>query len=98
MQKDEPMSTIPRYHKLYDMPDKFTCDVVYVDRLTGKEIMRYDGADPANTNPEYGAEPDSECFANRGLNLRERIEASKAVPEGSYINRYETEQGWDDYD
>lgn len=51
------------------------CDVYYVDRLTGKEVLRYDAADPANTNPHYGAESDYWKLHKRGYDLEQRIPA-----------------------
>lgn len=72
-------SAVPRYFKGYDCPDSTTADVVYIDRLTGNEVMRYDGADPANTRFDYGATPDAECFARRGMNIKETIDPAKAV-------------------
>lgn len=62
---------IARYWKGWD-----DSDVVYVDRTTGLEVLRYDGGDPANTNPFYGATPDSEVFARKGLNIKETIAKS----------------------
>lgn len=59
--------------------DACTFEIFYVDRLTGREVLRYDGADPANTNPAYGAEPDSEIFARKGLDLDEEVEVSRCV-------------------
>lgn len=51
------------------------CDVYYIDRLTGKEVLRYDAADPANTNPHYGAESDYWKMHKRGYDLEQRIPA-----------------------
>ena len=65
---------------LYDQSEEFMCDKVWIDRLTGKEVMRYDAADPANTNSYYGARPDEECFVRRGLDYYELIAADKAMP------------------
>jgi hypothetical protein len=72
-------TTVPRYFKGWDCPDSTTADVVYIDRLTGEEVMRYDGADPANTRFDYGARPDADYFAKRGLDIKEVINPSKAV-------------------
>lgn len=72
-------AAVPRYFKGMDCPDFTTADVVYIDRLTGHEVMRYDGADPANTRFDYGATPDAEIFAKRGLNIKETIDPAKAV-------------------
>jgi hypothetical protein len=58
-----------------------TYDIYYVDRLTGAEVMRYDGADPANTSPAYGAKSDKECLASRGYDLDEEVEISRCVVE-----------------
>lgn len=68
-----------RYIKFYDCPDETTCDVVWLDRVTGQQILRYDGADPANTREEYGAVSDKECFERRGLDIK------ATVPEGTKI-------------
>jgi len=70
---------VPRYFKGWDCPDDTTADVVYIDRLTGNEVMRYDGADPANTRFDYGATPDREFFRRRGLDIKEMIDPAKAV-------------------
>ncbi len=70
---------IARYWKGQDCPDSTTCDIVYIDRLTGKEIMRYDGADPANTRFDYGATPDADIFTRKGLNIKEMIDKDKSV-------------------
>lgn len=70
---------VPRFFKGWDCPDEYTADVVYIDRLTGREVLRYDGADPANTNPYYGATPDSECFRKKGLDIGAMIEPDRAV-------------------
>lgn len=72
-------TSVPRYFKGLDRPDATTADVVYIDRLTGREVMRYDGADPANTRFDYGATPDSEYFARMGMNIRETIHPDAAV-------------------
>ena len=72
-------TAVPRYFKGWDCPDDTTADVVYIDRLTGKEVMRYDGADPANTRFDYGARPDAKIFARRGMNIKETIDPGKAV-------------------
>lgn len=72
-------TAVPRYFKGWDCPTPTTADVVYIDRLTGKEVERYDGADPANTRFDYGATPDSVIFANRGMNIKEMIDPAKAV-------------------
>jgi len=70
---------VPRFFKGMDCPDPYTADVVYIDVTTGREVMRYDGADPANTRFDYGAKPDSECLANLGYDIKEMIEPGKAV-------------------
>jgi hypothetical protein len=72
-------TAVPRYFKGTDCPDEYTADVVYIDRLTGKEVMRYDGADPANTRFDYGATPDADIFARRGMDIKETIDPAKAV-------------------
>lgn len=72
-------TAVPRYFKGMDCPDSTTADVVYIDRLTGKEVMRYDGADPANTRFDYGATPDSEYFSRDGRNIKEMIDPNAAV-------------------
>lgn len=78
---DKTTQMVARYARHYDEPDETTFDVVWVDRLTGKTVLRYDGADPANTNPAYGAKPDRDVFASKGLDIDAEIEAEKsAVP------------------
>lgn len=86
-----------RYVKIYDCPDSTTCDVCYVDVTTGKEVMRYDGADPANTREDYGAKSDEDCFIEKGLALREMIDSAKAVDPQTYVGRY-TEVEYFDFD
>ena len=78
----------PRYKKVYDCPDEYTCDVVYIDRLTGKEIIRYDGADPANTNTECGGISDSDRFLNRGLDKHEKVVDTDVVSDNCWSHRY----------
>jgi hypothetical protein len=56
------------------------CDVVWIDRLTGEEISRYDGADPANTNSYYGATSDDERFKRLGRDPNALIDAKDAKP------------------
>lgn len=70
---------VARYFKGLDCPDSTTADVVYIDRMTGEEVMRYDGADPANTRFDYGATPDADCFSQRGMNIKEKIRSEDAV-------------------
>jgi len=72
-------TSVPRYFKGMDCPDSTTADVVYIDRLTGAEVMRYDGADPANTRFDYGATPDVDYFARRGLDIKETIAPTDAA-------------------
>jgi len=87
---------VPRYFKGLDCPDDYTADVVYIDRLTGREVMRYDGADPANTNPYYGATTDSECFRRKGLNIGEMIDPGRAVISlDECRDRMRESDGWD---
>lgn len=89
---------VPRYFKGMDCPDDTTADVVYIDRLTGKEVMRYDGADPANTRFDYGARPDADYFAKRGLDIKEMIDPAKAVislQECSNRMRFNVYDDWD---
>jgi hypothetical protein len=70
---------VARYFKGWDCPEPTIADVVYIDRLTGKEVMRYDGADPANTRFDYGATPDAEYFERRGLDIKEMIDPTAAA-------------------
>lgn len=70
---------VRRYVQTHDAPDQYTYDIIWTDRLTGKVVMRYDGADPANTNPSYGAVPDETCFARKGLDINAEIELEQAV-------------------
>lgn len=73
-----PDGRVRRYEYVYD--EEYMCNKVWVDRLTGKEVMRYDAADPANTNSYYGARPDEEFFVRRGLDIYATIDASDAKP------------------
>jgi hypothetical protein len=70
---------VRRYKRQTYEPDDTTYDIQWVDRLTGRIVFDYDGADPANTNPAYGAPTDRECFESRGLDIDEEIPISKAV-------------------
>lgn len=74
-----PEDMTPRFFKGMDCPDSTTCDVVYIDRLTGREVLRYDGADPANTRFDYGAKPDADCLKSKGFDIKEMIDPEKAV-------------------
>lgn len=69
-----------RYEATMDESDRYMCDKVWIDRLTGKEVFRYDAADPANTNSYYGARPDEESFIHRGLDYYALIDAKDAKP------------------
>ena len=73
-----PDGKVQRYESTYD--EREDCDKVWIDRLTGKEVMRYDAADPANTNSYYGARPDEEFFVKKGLDIYELIDAFLAKP------------------
>lgn len=64
---------VARYWWGYDCPDSTTCDKVYIDRVTGREVGRYDAADPANTRFDYGATTDADWFASMGLRLSELV-------------------------
>lgn len=77
---DVPTGKVMRYESVYDESEECMCDKVWIDRLTGKEVMRYDAADPANTNSYYGARPDEEGFVRRGLDIYELIDAASAKP------------------
>ena len=86
------MSKIHRYFEAYWEPNSsiVVCDHVWFDRKTGEVVIRYDAADPANTNPSYGAMTDAERFERKGLDRREMIDLSEAkVPMGK-----ETEHMW----
>jgi len=77
---DVPDGKTMRYQSVLDASEECVCDKVWIDRLTGNEVMRYDAADPANTNSYYGARPDEEFFVARGLDFYELIDASAAKP------------------
>jgi len=64
-----PAGKVMRYESTYDQSEERMCDKVWIDRLTGREVMRYDAADPANTNSYYGARPDEESFVRRGQDI-----------------------------
>lgn len=75
---------ILRYLRSWDRgdpndPNSTVYDAIYTDRLTGREVMRYDAADPANTQASYGAITDEEAMASRGLDINEEIDAEKSV-------------------
>lgn len=78
--KPTPEGKTLRYEYTYDESDEYTCDKVWIDRLTGKVVLRYDAADPANTNSYYGARPDEESFVRKGLDIYAVIDAADAKP------------------
>jgi hypothetical protein len=74
-----PEGMVRRYYRTY-YDDGYTIyDIIWIDRQTGKEVIRYDGADPANTNSYYGAISDEEMFRRCGLDPYEVIPAADAV-------------------
>lgn len=75
-----PAGKVMRYEYVYDQSEECMCDKVWIDRLSGNEVMRYDAADPANTNSYYGARPDEELFVKRGLDIYALIDAKDANP------------------
>lgn len=75
-----PDGKVMRYEFTYDSSEELMCDKVWIDRLTGAEVFRYDAADPANTNSYYGARPDEESFVRRGLDIYAVIDAKDAKP------------------
>ena len=83
---DIPEGKVLRYEYTYDEREDF--DKVWIDRLTGKEVLRYDAADPANTNSYYGARPDEESFVKRGLDIYALIDATDAKPMPRFPVRY----------
>lgn len=87
-----------RYECTYDMSEDLMCDKVWIDRLTGAEVLRYDAADPANTNSYYGARPDEESFIRRGLDIYAVIDTKAAKPLPQFPV-YDDGQGyWDEDD
>lgn len=68
--------TSPKNDPDWQDEDYDVCDIWYVDRLTGAEIMRYDAADPAN-RPPLGPS-DADCLAQRGYNIDEEISVSQS--------------------
>lgn len=92
-----PDGKVMRYESTYDQSEERMCDKVWIDRLTGKEVLRYDAADPANTNSYYGARPDEESFVRRGLHFYELIDAASAKPLPN-PPVYDDGSSFDDYD
>lgn len=91
-----PEGKMKRYQQTSDSSGGPThYDVVWVDRLTGTVVFRYDGADPANTNSYYGAMGDDEMFAKRGLDPYELIDEAAAKPMPVYHEYY---NGLDEFD
>lgn len=78
-QKPAAEGKVLRLFKGMDCPDSTTCDIVYIDVKTGEEVLRYDGADPANTRFDYGAVPDADTLKKRGYDIQEEIDVSEAV-------------------
>lgn len=82
-----------RYYRFYDQDDDTMCDVVWVDRTTGQRVMRYDAADPANTNPYYGATSDGDCFKKKGLDIKEMVPASEVKFTDAELRQRHSEAG-----
>ena len=76
--KPEPKMVL-RFQRTTYQPDDLTYDIVYTDRLTGKVVLQYDGADLANTSAAYGAISDKECLRRKGLNIDEEIDIDRSV-------------------
>jgi hypothetical protein len=91
-----PRGKTMRYEYVYDASEECMCDKVWIDRLTGSEVMRYDAADPANTNSYYGARPDEESFVRRGLNIYQLIDIEKAKQLPQFPVYYHAEDFGDD--
>lgn len=71
---------IARYYKGMDQSsDLGGAYVFYIDRTTGERVLDYDAADPANTNPYYGARSDGEHLRAHGHDLKELIDPGQAV-------------------
>jgi hypothetical protein len=70
----------------YEVPTDI--DVVWFDRVTGAEIMRYDGVDPANRPPRGPS--DADCLAHKGCDINEEIPISscKEKPSDDDIASY----------
>jgi len=79
VETDSPAPAMIQRYVRSTFEDDRTYDIVWTDRLTGKVVLRYDGADPANTNPAYGAKTDAEYLASRGHNTNAEIELGKSV-------------------
>lgn len=78
--KDAP-TKIARYVWSTDTGDGWDddiCDEVCTDRLTGKAVIRYDAADPANTNPAYGGLTNREYLERKGLDPDAEIDISES--------------------
>ncbi len=74
--------TIRRYYSGYWQleSDLVVFDQVWVDRKTGKKNRSsIRPADPANTNPEYGAPRDQDIFERLGLDMFEKIDINECV-------------------
>ena len=81
---------IARFFKGVNQDDGsgYSCyDYVWVDRTTGRKVMSYDGADPANTDPFHGADTDEECLFKMGYNMNEMIDPEQAVIPDDEIRR-----------
>lgn len=95
---DVPNGKVMRYEFVYDQSEDLMCDKVWIDRFTGKEVLRYDAADPANTNSYYGARPDEESFVHLGLDFYMVIDAkdAKQLPQFSVYDdgRYECDEDY----
>lgn len=87
-----------RYQSTVDQSERYMCDKVWVDRLTGHEVLRYDAADPANTNSYYGAVPDENSFIRRGLDYYALIDIKDAKQMPQFSVYYDGEFDDDSFD
>lgn len=93
---------VPRFWRGVDAPDRTTYDIVYYDKLTGRVVLRYDGADPANTRFDYGALTDADLLKRMGLDIGELVDPSKCVVTDSWCAQqmrqdYSDDDYLDDY-
>lgn len=73
-----PQDVIGRFYRKVDSgPDDDDCDYVWIDRLTNREVLRYDAADPAN-RPPLGPS-DEDCLYRKGLDIKEEIPISRCA-------------------
>jgi hypothetical protein len=64
---------VARFWRGTETPNCREANRVIIDLVEGKIVERYDAADPANTNPYYGAMDDGEAMSRKGYDIKELV-------------------------